>query len=58
MSITEERTLRIINSHINGKIDDYDSLWSRDLKNILTHEVRFMKRKKLLKVIQLLEVIE
>tara|TARA_B100001939_G_C16683218_1_gene505348 strand:- start:205 stop:381 length:177 start_codon:yes stop_codon:yes gene_type:complete len=58
MNQTEERTLRILNHHINGKIDDYDSLWSRDLKNILTHEIRFMKRTKLLKVIQLLELIE
>ena len=58
MSQTEERRLRIINNHINGKIDDYDALWSRDLKNILTHEIRFMKREKLLKVIQLLELIE
>jgi hypothetical protein len=58
MSGTEERRLCIINNHINGKIDDYDSLWSRDLKNILTHEINFMKRKKLLKVIQLLELIE
>jgi hypothetical protein len=58
MSITEERRLRIISQHTNGKIDDYDALWSRDLKNILTHEIRFMKRKKLLKVIQLLEMIE
>jgi hypothetical protein len=58
MSQTEERTLRIINNHINRKIDDYDYLWTRDLKNILTHEIRFMRRKKLLKVIQLLESIE
>ena len=58
MSQTEERRLRIISQHINRNIGDYDSLWSRDLKNILTHEIRFMKREKLLKVIQLLELIE
>ena len=65
MSQTEERRLRLISQHVNRSIENYDLLWSQDLKNILTHDLSFllsqinmMRREKLLKVLKLLEVIE
>tara|TARA_R100000278_G_C5330134_1_gene114376 strand:- start:113 stop:289 length:177 start_codon:yes stop_codon:yes gene_type:complete len=58
MSQTEERRLRLISQHVNRGIENYDILWSRDLKNILTHEINLMRKEKLLKVLKILELIE